>query len=159
MEPCRQGEPPLQDIRKVVAWMSGSLISFSALAIAVRELAGQITVFEILAIRNIGGIVIIGAYALLRDQAALAPPRLLRIHILRNVFHFGGQTLWAYGITLLPLATVFALEFTTPAWTMVMATLFLRERATPARLVALALGFAGVLIILRPGASAFRPEG
>lgn len=139
--------------------MAGSLIGFSSLAIAVRELAGRISVFEILAIRNIGGIVIIGAYALLRDPAALRVPKLLRIHVLRNVFHFAGQTAWAYGITVLPLATVFALEFTTPAWTMVFAAFFLRERITSARLVALVLGFAGVLIILRPGASTFRPEG
>ncbi len=149
----------MHDIRKVIAWMSGSLVSFSALAIGVRELAGHISVFEILAIRNIGGILILGTFALLRDRAALAPPRLMHIHLLRNVFHFGGQSAWAYGITVLPLATVFALEFTTPAWTMVLATLFLRERATPARLVALALGFTGVLIILRPGAATFQPAG
>jgi drug/metabolite transporter (DMT)-like permease len=148
-----------QDIGKVVAWMAGALVSFSALAIAVRELAGQISVFEILAIRNIGGIVLIGAYALARDHAAFAWPRMPGLHLLRNFFHFCGQTAWAYGLTVLPLATVFALEFTTPAWTMVLATLFLRERVTPARLVALVLGFAGVLIILRPGASAFQPAG
>lgn len=149
----------MHDIRKLIAWMAGSLFGFSALAIAVRELAGQISVFEILAIRNLGGIAIIGVYAIARQPAALRLPRMLPVHLLRNVFHFAGQTAWAYGITVLPLATVFALEFTTPAWVMVLATVFLRERATPARLVALGLGFLGVLIILRPGAESFRPQG
>jgi drug/metabolite transporter (DMT)-like permease len=147
----------VQDIRKVVFWMTGALVSFSALAVAVRELAAAISVFEILAIRNVGGIVIVGLYAAWFARGDLGWPRPLRIHLLRNLFHFAGQTAWASGLTLLPLATVFALEFTTPAWTMVMATLFLGERITLARLGALVLGFVGVLVILRPGAATFQP--
>ena len=68
------------------------------------------------------------------------------------MIHFLGQVLWVYSIGVLTLATVFAIEFTMPmdgaaAW------LFLRERFTVPRLVQLALGFAGVLIILRPAAA------
>ena len=150
---------PVQDIRKVVFWMTGALVSFSALAVAVRELAGTISVFEILAIRNIGGIVIVSLYSAGFARGQIGWPVPLRIHLLRNLFHFGGQTAWATGLTLLPLATVFALEFTTPAWTMVLAVLFLGERVTRARIGALVLGFVGVLVILRPGASAFQPAG
>lgn len=138
--------------------MLGALVSFSALAISARQLAGSISVFEILAIRNIGGIVLVAAYALAVRQE-LGWPRPLGIHLLRNLFHFGGQTAWVTGLTLLPLATVFALEFTTPAWTMVMATIFLGERITTVRIGALVLGFVGVLVILRPGLEAFQPAG
>src|SRR5260370_22670086 len=87
----------------------------------------------------------------------IGPPGPLRIHLLRNVFHFGGQAGWAFGLTLLPLATVFALEFTTPAWTMVLAVLFLGETLTRGRIAAVVLGFVGVLVILRPGAGSFQP--
>ncbi|MCW3477553.1 DMT family transporter [Limobrevibacterium gyesilva] len=147
----------MHDLRKVIAWMSGALVSFSALAVAVRELAGSLSVFEILALRNLGGIVILAVYALAARQR-IGAPRPLRIHLLRNVFHFGGQACWAFGVTILPLATVFALEFTTPAWTLVLAVLFLRERLSTARIGAVVLGFIGVLVILRPGAGSFRPE-
>jgi drug/metabolite transporter (DMT)-like permease len=131
-------------------------MSFSALAVAIREMARVLTVWEVLALRNIGGIVVLGAFALLARQR-IGPPVPLRIHAIRNIFHFAGQACWAYGVTLLPLATVFALEFTTPAWTMIMATMFLGERVSRARIGALALGFMGVLVILRPGAAAFDP--
>ena len=146
----------MHDLRRVVLWMAGALMSFSALAVAIRELARVLSVWEILALRNLGGIVVLGAYALLA-RTPVGWPAPLRIHLVRNVFHFAGQACWAFGVTLLPLATVFALEFTTPAWTMVMATIFLRERISTARIGALVLGFLGVLVILRPGAAAFDP--
>jgi drug/metabolite transporter (DMT)-like permease len=147
----------MQDLRRVVLWMAGALLSFSALAVAVREMARVLSVWEVLALRNVGGIVVLAAYALLARQP-IAGPFPLRIHILRNAFHFGGQACWAFGVTLLPLATVFALEFTTPAWTMVMAAIFLGERITRGRVAALVLGFVGVLVILRPGAASFDPS-
>lgn len=146
----------MHDLRRVVLWMAGALLSFSALAVSVREMARVVSVWEVLALRNVGGIVVLVAYALLARQR-IAGPFPLKLHLLRNVFHFGGQACWAFGVTLLPLATVFALEFTTPAWTMVVAAIFLGERITRGRVAALVLGFAGVLVILRPGAAAFDP--
>jgi drug/metabolite transporter (DMT)-like permease len=146
----------MHDLRRVVLWMAGALLSFSALAVAVREMARVLTVWEVLALRNVGGIVVLLAFALLAGQR-IGGPFPLRLHILRNVFHFGGQACWAFGVSLLPLATVFALEFTTPAWTMLVAAIFLGERITRGRVGALVLGFAGVLVILRPGLGTFDP--
>src|SRR5262249_59377830 len=60
-------------------------------------------------------------------------------------------------IALLPLATVFALEFTTPAWTTLLAVVLLGERLTASRIGAVALGLAGVLVIVRPGVATFQP--
>ena len=71
--------------------------------------------------------------------------------------HFGSQYLWAWSLLLLPLATVFALEFTMPAWTIVLAPFFLGERMTPSRIGAVIFGIAGVLVILRPGLETFQP--
>jgi drug/metabolite transporter (DMT)-like permease len=143
----------------VLFWMLGSLVSFAGVALSVRGLQNAMTVFEMLAIRNLGGIAILIAMTIL----APGPDQVVRmtrpmVHLLRNFAHFGGQALWAWGVTVLPLAMVFAIEFTTPAWVAVFAVLFLKERMTPARSLAIALGFAGVAIILRPGLDAFRPE-
>ncbi len=149
---------PAHDLRKVVAWMAGTLVSFSALAVSVRELAGTLGIFEMLALRNLAGIAILGVYATGFARAPIRAPRPPWLHVLRNVPHWGGQTCWAYGVTVLPLATVFALEFTAPAWAMLLAVLFLRERITAGRVAAVVLGFIGVLVILRPGAASFRPE-
>src|SRR5262249_1356092 len=79
------------------------------------------------------------------------------LHLMRNGVHYVSQYLWATGLTLLPLATVFALEFTMPAWTAILATIFLGERMTTSRVGAVVLGFLGVLVIVRPGLQAFQP--
>jgi len=75
----------------------------------------------------------------------------LPLHLLRNLFHYGGQVFWITAIGILPLALVFALEFTTPVWAAVLALFFLGERLNRGRVVALVLGVAGVLVITRPG--------
>lgn len=151
--------PVQRNTRLVFFWMLGSLVSFSGVALSVRGLQSAMTVFEILAVRNLGGIAILVGMMVL----APGPDRVLRmarpgVHLVRNVAHFAGQALWVWAVTVLPLATVFAIEFTTPAWVALFAVLFLKERMTRFRALAIALGFAGVLIILRPGLDGFRPE-
>jgi drug/metabolite transporter (DMT)-like permease len=142
----------------VVLWMTGALLSFSATAVAVRELSPVFSVFEILSLRNAAGVAILLAFAILNpDLRPQMKPRRLRLHLIRNVLHFASTDAWAYSLSLLPLATVFALEFTTPAWVALLAIPFLKEAMNRGRLVALIAGFAGVLIILRPGAETFQP--
>ncbi len=148
------------NLRLVILWMTGALGSFVALAVSIRALSGVLTVFEILAVRNIGGLVILGLYVALSPRGQrLGWPRPFWLHATRNVFHFAGQAAWSTGLVLLPIATVFALEFTAPAWTVVLSVLFLGERLTVSRLMAVVLGFLGVLVILRPGLTAFDVNG
>ena len=56
-----------------------------------------------------------------------------------------------YALPLIPLAQLFAIEFTAPLWTALMAPLILRERLTGWRTAAVLLGFTGALIVVRPG--------
>jgi drug/metabolite transporter (DMT)-like permease len=134
------------------------VISFSASAVAIRELAKNLNVFEILAIRLGFGVVVLCALVLARPQLG-GELRLRRmgLHFARNATHFVGQYAWALAVTLLPLATVFTLEFTTPAWVALLATLMLGERMTASRAGSVALGFLGVLVIVRPGLAGFQP--
>jgi len=113
---------------------------------------------EILALRAALGLAIVGAMAAVRpDERHSITMRKLPLHILRNSVHFGAQYFWAFGLVLLPLATVFALEFTMPAWTILLAPFFLGEHMTRSRVGAVILGLIGVLVILRPGVESFRP--
>jgi drug/metabolite transporter (DMT)-like permease len=146
------------DIPRVLLWMFGALLCFSAMAVSVRELSRALNLFEILAIRNAGGLLILGGALLVRPSLRHGlTSRHLPLHVVRNVVHFAGQYAWALALTLLPLATVFALEFTMPAWTVLLAVLWLGERLTPSRIGTVVLGFLGVLVILRPGLESFRP--
>jgi drug/metabolite transporter (DMT)-like permease len=141
-----------------VLWMTGALISFSAVAVAVRELAGALSIFEILAVRSGLGLAALLAIGAARPQLLRSlSRRRLGLHLLRNSIHFASQYAWALSVTLLPLATVFALEFTMPAWAVLLAAVVLRERLTPSRIGVVILGFIGVLVIVRPGLDAVRP--
>src|SRR5262249_4340431 len=139
-----------------VLWMLGAVASFAAMAIAVRELLRHMGPFEILFWRSLVMLAILGAVTMRTGIAPLRTRR-FRVHLLRNLSHFAGQYTWVYCIGVLPLATVFAIEFTMPVWVALLAAAFLGERLTPPRLVQLALGLAGVLVILRPGAGSFHP--
>lgn len=145
-------------IFSVVAWMTGALLSFSAMAIAIRALADALSVFEILLFRSLSGVIVLGALALVRPELRKGlATRHMRLHLLRNTVHFGAQIAWALSVTLLPLATVFSIEFTAPVWVALIAIILLGERATLSRIGAIVLGLIGVLVILRPGLENFRP--
>jgi drug/metabolite transporter (DMT)-like permease len=138
--------------------MTGALLSFSAMAVSIRNLSGVLNVFEILTFRSGIGVAILTAVALARPaQRRTLAPRRMGLQFIRNGLHFVAQYSWAWSIALLPFATIFALEFTMPAWTALLAALLLGERMTTSRVGAIAFGFVGVLIILRPGVEGFHP--
>lgn len=136
--------------------MMGALASFMAMAIGGRELSTEVSTFEILFFRSLVGLVIV-SLVLSRSGWGQITKRRLGLHFVRNIGHFGGQFGWFYGIALIPLAQVFAIEFTTPIWTAVLAVMLLGERMTRARVLAVGFGFVGMLIILRPGFAAINP--
>ena len=137
-------------------WMSGTLVSFMLMAIGGRQLSGQLSTFQILFFRSMIGLLIV-AFLLWRTGWRQIYTKLFRIHALRNIAHFGGQFGWFYGIAYIPLAEVFALEFTVPVWTAVLATVLLGEQITRARLTAIVFGVLGVILILRPGLAVINP--
>ena len=137
-------------------WMSGTLVSFMAMAVGGRELAGQLSTFQILFFRSVIGCLIVGFFLWCGNWRQILTKQ-LQVHVLRNIAHFGGQFGWFYGIALIPLAEVFALEFTVPVWTAVLATVLLREQITRARVGAIILGVLGVFLILRPGLAVISP--
>jgi drug/metabolite transporter (DMT)-like permease len=141
---------------RAALWMGGALLCFSLMAIAVRELLDTMGTFEILFFRASISFLIVLAVLPRYGIGALRTTR-IGLHATRNVLHFGGQAAWVYAIGVLPLATVFAIEFTMPVWTAVLAVLLLGERLDRGRVVMLVLGLAGILIILRPGLAVIHP--
>src|SRR5215207_4735846 len=114
---------------RVVFWMSVAMLAFSTMAVSIRELAGALSIFEILAVRSGCGLaVLLAIVATLPGVRPGLVPRRLALHVLRNTLHFSAQYAWATSVTLLPLATVFAIEFTAPAWAALFAVLLLGER-------------------------------
>lgn len=137
---------------KAIVWMAGALVSFATMTVSIRELTGEMHAFQMLFIRSLIGIAIL-APVIWRSGRGWNQigSRHLPSHLLRNILHFTGQVLWIFGIALLPLATVSAIEFTSPLWAGLLAVLFLGERLTLGRIAAFCLGFVGILVIVRPG--------
>jgi drug/metabolite transporter (DMT)-like permease len=140
----------MSPLARAAFWMTGALLSFTVMAIGGRELSDTMSIFEILFLRTVVAIVIVFAMLPRQGIRGLATQH-LALHFFRNIVHFGAQFGWFLGISLLPLATVFSLEFTTPIWSAALAVLFLGEKLNRGRIVAIVAGFGGVLIILRPG--------
>ena len=143
--------------RRAALWMSGAIASFSVMAVAGRAVSIELDTFELMTFRSLIGIVLVTGVAGLLGQLRRIRARRLGLHFTRNVFHFAGQNLWFYAITLIPLAQVFALEFTSPIWVALAAPLVLSERLTATRLLSALVGFVGILIVARPGATEIGP--
>jgi drug/metabolite transporter (DMT)-like permease len=142
---------------KAALWMTGAIASFSAMAVAGRELGAMHDTFEIMFYRSLVGIVVVVLVLTATGSWAQVSTRGFGIHGIRNVVHFVGQNLWLYAVTVIPLAQVFALEFTQPLWVILLSPLLLGERLTPVRVLSALIGFAGILIVARPGATEISP--
>ena len=137
--------------------MAGAIASFSLMAVAGREVASQHDTFEILLYRSIVSLVIVLAVSGATGAIRQINARNLGLHLLRNGSHFIGQNLWFFALVLIPLAQVIALEFTAPIWVALLAPLVLGERLTWRSGLAALVGFAGVLVVVRPDLDALSP--
>ena len=131
-------------------WMSGAIISFTSMAVAGRAVSLDLDTFEIMMYRSAIGLCIVLTVAGAAGTLGQITRRHLGLHFIRNVCHFTGQNLWFYALTIIPLAQLFALEFTSPLWVLLLSPLLLGERLTRARAFAALCGFIGVLIVARP---------
>ena len=138
-------------------WMSGTVISFTCMAVAGREASFELDTFELMTYRSFAGFVIVLSLAGLTGRLNRIAFSNLRLHATRNVLHFAATNLWFYAVATIPLAQVFAFEFSTPIWAAILAPLFLNERITVSRIVTLAVGFLGIMIVARPGIIEFSP--
>lgn len=145
----------MTDTLRACFWMSGAIVSFTSMAVAGRAVSLDLDTFEIMMYRSLIGIVVVlGAAQIFGTRHQIATTR-LGLHCIRNLAHFAGQNLWFYAITVIPLAQVFALEFTSPIWVLLLSPLLLGERLTANRIAAAILGFVGILIVTRPGLDSF----
>lgn len=134
-------------------WMTGAIASFSVMAIAGRAVSTQLDTFELMMYRSLVGLCIVLCVLTFGGRWHHVSQRQLGLHFLRNLAHFAGQNLWFFALTLIPLAQVFALEFTSPLWVVFLAPLLLGERLKTNQILCVISGFVGILIIVAPSLS------
>jgi drug/metabolite transporter (DMT)-like permease len=132
--------------------MAGWLAAMLTLTVAGRELTAELPVFVLMLWRSALGVLFIAPFILWSGGRLVRTTR-IRWHLMRNFTHYSAQYCWFLAISLIPLAEVISIEFTMPLWTAILAAIFLGERLTLRRITAVALGFAGILVIIQPGLS------
>ena len=142
---------------RAALWMIGAIVSFTSMAVAGRSLASELDTFEIMLYRSLIGVGIVVIAGGIAGSLGQINRTSFGLHLVRNVSHFIGQNLWFFALTVIPLAQVFALEFTSPIWAIFLAVIVLGEKLTKTRLLTAALGFVGILIITRPWATSLSP--
>ena len=140
----------MKPVLKAAIWMTGAIASFSTMAVAGREVSFALDTFEIMLFRSIVGVIIVAFAAIAFGTWRQINRQQFSLHFARNIMHFIGQNLWFYAVTVIPLAQVFALEFTSPIWVILLSPLLLGERITLIRAAAALMGFIGILVVTRP---------
>lgn len=137
-------------MKHTLLWMIGTILSFTLMAVAGRELSGEINTFVILFFRSLLGLVVISMIIVSLKKTQYLTTSQIKTHLFRNVFHFLGQYGWFVGLGILPLAQVFAIEFTVPFWTAIIASIFLKDHLNSTKIFAIIIAFIGVLLIVQP---------
>jgi drug/metabolite transporter (DMT)-like permease len=143
---------PQQSIAQAAIWMGGWLVATLALTVAGRELGHDLPVFVIMMFRSLFALLVLTPIVLHHGDISRRFVN-VRLNILRNIVHYAAQYSWFLALSLIPLAQVVSIEFTMPIWGAVIAALFLGERLTRFKAVAITLGFLGILLIVKPGTS------
>lgn len=133
-----------------VALMLATTLIFTAMQVTVRRVAEDLHPFEVAFLRNVFGLAVLFPLFLRSGFSVLRTSK-LKLHAARAILQTAAMLFFFTALTLAPLSEVVALSFTSPLFATVLAILILREKAGIRRWAALLAGFAGALIILRPG--------
>lgn len=141
------------DLTRAVLLMVFASLVFNLMNAVIRYLSADIHPFEIGFFRNVFGLVALSPLYFRHGLGVLKTKR-IGMHATRAGFNVISMMCFFYALSITPLAEVASMGFTLPIFVTIFAAIFLGERLRARRLVALAIGFCGALIIIRPGAEA-----
>ncbi len=155
-----KGSAELLDLpRAGILFVLGAIALLSVQDAIIKWISGDYPVHEIVFIRSPVALLLL--LPIIYFEGGLSSLRSGQFHLqfLRGGLMFLASTFFFMAIAALPLADVVALTFVSPLFVAVLSVLFLGERVGPRRWLAIVVGFAGVVIMLRPGAGVFDPTG
>jgi drug/metabolite transporter (DMT)-like permease len=139
-----------------VALMLISTVVLSGMHASIRYLSETVHPFEIAFFRNLFALVVVLPWFVRYGAAPLRTSR-FGLHVLRAALNVTAMLSFFYALSLAPLSEVTALGFTAPIFATLLAAPILREAVGLQRWSAILVGFAGTLIILRPGFESVGP--
>jgi drug/metabolite transporter (DMT)-like permease len=135
-----------------ILYMLAATVSFAGSTAAAKWLVATYPVGEVLFMRQTASLVTCALMILPFTGLMVFHTRRLRAHGIRAVSQGTAQTLIIIALSLMPLASAVAINFSAPLFATLASAIFLREAVGPVRWSALIVGFAGVLVISAPGA-------
>ena len=135
-------------------WAIGACTFLGTLNVLVRFVSADLHPFEIAFFRNLGQFVFMLPWLMSVGLGVMRTER-LGLHLVRSCVGLTAMLCWFTALSLMPVADVTALSFVAPLFATVGAALFLGETVRARRWTATLIGFAGALIILRPGVETF----
>jgi drug/metabolite transporter (DMT)-like permease len=146
----------LPDNLKGALWIlaaAGLLTTMSAL---IKQVGKDIPAVEMVFFRSIISVILVVPIIMRTGLSAFHTKR-PGMHVFRTAFGTLGMFCVFYAFTHLPLAETVAIVFSRPLFAVWLAIIFLGEMVRWRRITAAVVGFAGVLIMVRPGTAAFDP--
>jgi S-adenosylmethionine uptake transporter len=142
---------------RAALWLALAGLFAVSMNVVIRQAAAELHPFEVAFFRCLFGLAVMIPWIARRGLSVLRTGK-IGFYTLRGAVSLVSMLTWFYGITLVPLGTATALNFTGPFFSTMGAWLVLREVVRPGRWAAIAMGFVGVLVILRPGSEALDPN-
>src|SRR3989440_9903877 len=142
--------PRLAPTTRAALWILLSGICAVMMNVLIRVAAQSMHPFEVAFFRCLFGLVLVLPWVI-RAGPGLLRGRNAGFYLLRAVVGLVSMATWFYGITVVPLATATAVNFTAPLFATIAAVLVLHEDVRLRRWSAVVIGFLGVLVIMRPG--------
>ena len=133
-----------------IFWMCMATLLSSLAGGMVRELSGEIPTIELVFFRNVVAVVVLAPWTMRRGIVRIPSAR-LPLYGLRVLFAYGAMVMLFYALAEMPIADVYALQYTIPLFTILLAVFVLKQHADAYSWGACFVGFAGALIIMRPG--------
>lgn len=134
-------------------WLIFGALFFSGMGLCVKLLGERLPSIEIAFFRAMTGLAVV-LPLMAQEGIGLWRTQRLGAHFGRALLGTGGMVCGFYAFTNLPLAEATAISFTKPLFMVVLAALVLHETVRARRWTATAVGFLGVLLMMRPGSEA-----
>ena len=144
------GQPPVSNALKGIAFMVLACVFFGVMHVGVRHVTQSVHPFEAAFFRNLFGLLVLAPSFITHGLRPLRTQR-LGLHCVRAALNVVAMLCFFYALSITPVVLVLSLAFTAPLFTAVLAVLLLGERIRARRLTAIVVGFAGTLLIIRPG--------